>query len=373
MTRSRLAWGIAAHGHLGDPGGGPGFDRISALDGLVIFGFGIGSFAAVGALLITRVPGEPDRRPPACRGDGAAAALVLGTYADAGRPAGAAVAWIERGPARRGDAVLLPFFIALIGVPLVFPDGRLPSRRFRWVVAITIADIVAWTLGGILRAALDGGSAVATPGTRFTRTPASAPSKRSSSLRRSSASALARSPSGCGSDEVTGCSASRSSGSWRSSASGPSSFQFRSAHSGERRAGPGPGQPDPPDALRAPDRDRHRHPPVPAVRDRSDHQHGRSAWAVVTGVLVGVFAGLVVALQAALAERHAGADAGRGRVHARCGRALSASATAGPVGRGPALRPPEVRRAAHRRCVCRTPPQRGRPAKASDRARCDRR
>ena len=39
--------------------------------------------------------------------------------------------------------------IALIGVPLVYPDGQLPSPRYRWIVAIAIVNQVAWTLGGV--------------------------------------------------------------------------------------------------------------------------------------------------------------------------------------------------------------------------------
>ena len=45
----------------------------------------------------------------------------------------------------------LPFMIALVGVPLVFPDGRLPSRRFRWVAWAAVAGV---TLQGLDRPAL---------------------------------------------------------------------------------------------------------------------------------------------------------------------------------------------------------------------------
>ena len=84
-------------------------------------------------------------------------------------------------------------------------------------------------------------------------------------------------------------------------------------------------------------------------------------WAVVTGVLVAVFAGLLVALQAVARPADQGEHPRGGRVHARRVRAVPAAAAAGPAGRGPALRPGPLRRAAHGRRLRRAPPQRGRP------------
>ncbi len=163
MTRSRLAWGIAALDILAflvvrtfDPSG-----DVSAI---VIFGIGIGSFAAVGALLTTRLPANPIGVLLLAAGTLLSAAMIVGTYADLG--ALQVPAWPWSGPARlvQGTLFVYPFMIALIGVPLVFPDGRLPTRRFRWVVWITIADMVAWTLGSILGAPLQDASAAEIPG-----------------------------------------------------------------------------------------------------------------------------------------------------------------------------------------------------------------
>ena len=149
MTRSRVAWGIAGLdiivfliasmiGPAGDAGA------------IALYVIGIGSFAGVGAMLCTRVPANSIGVLLLAAGTTLVAAVVIGTYADAG--ALQVPPWPGSGLARRiGDAMFIyPFVIALIGVPLVFPDGRLPSPRFRWVVGIAIADMVAWTILGTL-------------------------------------------------------------------------------------------------------------------------------------------------------------------------------------------------------------------------------
>ena len=43
-----------------------------------------------------------------------------------------------------------PIVIALIVIPLLFPDGRLPSRRFRWVAGFAVLALVALTFGAAL-------------------------------------------------------------------------------------------------------------------------------------------------------------------------------------------------------------------------------
>ena len=149
MKRSRLAWGIAALDVVAflvafsfDPTGGSG--------AAVLYVIGIASFTAVGALLWTRVPANPIGVMLLAAGTVLVATIVVGTYADVG--ALQVPPWPGASLARRiGDTMFIyPFVIALIGVPLVFPDGRLPSARFRWVVRITIANMVAWTILGTL-------------------------------------------------------------------------------------------------------------------------------------------------------------------------------------------------------------------------------
>ena len=75
------------------------------------------------------------------------AGAVLGAYGHLG--SSVEPAWPASDLAT--EAANLGFFyaiaIALIGIPLVFPDGRLPSPRFRIVVAFVVVDLVGWTIG----------------------------------------------------------------------------------------------------------------------------------------------------------------------------------------------------------------------------------
>ena len=148
MSRKRLARGLAAVdvvtfvvASLVDPR--PDYGAI------MLHVVGITSFVVVGALLIDRVPTNPIGVLLLAAGTASVASTLISVYASLG--AVPTPSWPAIELARRvGDASFLyPIAIALIGVPLVFPDGRLPSPRFRWVVAITIANQVAWTMGAL--------------------------------------------------------------------------------------------------------------------------------------------------------------------------------------------------------------------------------
>jgi hypothetical protein len=155
------SWGLAVIdvvaifvARLADPAGNPGT--------VVLYVIGIASFVGVGALLITRVGSNPIGVMLLAAGTVLVVAVALGTYADIGKLQ--LPMWPGSGLARTiGDAIFIyPIVIALVGIPLFFPDGRLPSRRFRWVVGITIANLVVWTIEAVfplLRNA-DGGAAV---------------------------------------------------------------------------------------------------------------------------------------------------------------------------------------------------------------------
>ena len=146
---ARVGWGLAVIdvvavlvARLADPGGDVG----TAL----LYGIGIASFVGVGALLNARVRANPIGAMLLAAGTVLVVAVALGTYADIGKLQ--VPVWPGSGLARTiGDAMFIyPIVIALIGIPLFFPDGRLPSRRFRWVVGITIANMVVWTLEAVV-------------------------------------------------------------------------------------------------------------------------------------------------------------------------------------------------------------------------------
>ena len=79
------------------------------------------------------------------------------------------------------------------------------------------------------------------------------------------------------------------------------------------------------------------------------------SWAVITAVLVAVFVGGVLGLQAALAGRHAGADARRRRVDPRGLRAVPAHPRARAARRRPPVRSSPLRQPANGRRVRRSP------------------
>ena len=162
MTASRLAWTIAVVDLVGFVATGS-FDPTGDVAATVLYGIGIGSFAFVGALLRTRVPANPIGALLLGAGTLLAAAMTLVRLGGFGGEQVPEPAWAGVATLAGSTLFVYPFAIALIGVPLVFPDGRLPSTRFRWVVWITVVGMLAGSLGGILGAPLDGGLSPADP------------------------------------------------------------------------------------------------------------------------------------------------------------------------------------------------------------------
>ncbi len=145
MTRSRVTWGIAfldmvviLVSRIADPSGD--------FSATVIFTIGISSFVAVGALLDGRVPGNVIGLLLLAAGTLMTLAMALVTYASLGALQTPAWPLTEAARIVGPTFFVYPFTIALIGVPLVFPDGHLASPRFRWVVGLAVANLIAWTL-----------------------------------------------------------------------------------------------------------------------------------------------------------------------------------------------------------------------------------
>jgi hypothetical protein len=129
---------------------------------IVVFWGAVVAYSSMGALLIRRVPANHTGSMLLAAGTSLAGGGVLLAYGSAG--AAAAPPWPGAEViSALGDVwYTTPFVIALVGVPLVFPDGRLPSRRFRWVVWGTVAGTALMALGGLapLVPGLDGTDAI---------------------------------------------------------------------------------------------------------------------------------------------------------------------------------------------------------------------
>ena len=133
--------------------GSPGID---AVEGLILW-VGFGMFAAMGALLIGKRPGNPVGWIMA----GAALLLGLAPTGDIyaawvmttrGEPDALAVvgAWVQ------AWYWMLLLWLVFAALPLVFPDGRLPSRRWRIPAAIGAVGTGAAVVSGMLTDTLSG-------------------------------------------------------------------------------------------------------------------------------------------------------------------------------------------------------------------------
>src|SRR3954451_4373956 len=110
------------------------------------------SFATVGALITTRVPGNPIGPAFLVTGAALSAGDFAFQYADRALfiapgklPAGSAAAWLQ-------NLGLPPGFGLLAMAVLLFPDGRLPSRRWRRALWLALIGIVLIVVGYGLRA-----------------------------------------------------------------------------------------------------------------------------------------------------------------------------------------------------------------------------
>ena len=145
MNRHVVAWGITVVGIVAYLGVGV----VDPSDASILLWVPVVAlFLSVGAVLWTRVPANPIGPLFLLAG----MALVLGSMSGAYGAIGShqVPAWPAAGLATTVSNLGLIYAIAisLIGIPLIFPDGRLPSRRFRVVVAFLAADLIVLTIGG---------------------------------------------------------------------------------------------------------------------------------------------------------------------------------------------------------------------------------
>ena len=131
----------------------PAYDRAgtAVFAGTLSFAFAVGAVAVVGAVITLAVPGNRVGwlllTAAAVMGVGAALteAGVHGVVTAPGSVPGAAY-MAATGPGLQAAGML----IAVVAVPVVFPDGGLPGPRWRWLAWCTAAAVSCLFLGNVL-------------------------------------------------------------------------------------------------------------------------------------------------------------------------------------------------------------------------------
>lgn len=121
----------------------PDVDRLDR----AIFSAILLAFATVGAVVATRIPGNRVGWLFLAAGLLGSLDMVTTIYArlawEAELPGGVVAAWVEQ-------LVFFPSVILLVAPALFFPDGRLPSPRWRWVVGAMLVAAVGLGAGSAL-------------------------------------------------------------------------------------------------------------------------------------------------------------------------------------------------------------------------------
>ena len=167
--RALLVWAIVAIDLVAIVAaavGGPGLDLGENVAFGLIFGSIVGSFGAVGAILLLRLPGNPIGWIYWLSATAIAWSLAAVTWVQldvAGHPG--TVSAVDLGLAVIASVDLVPV-IGVIGVfvPLLFPTGRLPDRRWRgvaWFSAFAVA--VASVYAALVPGPMSGGAELDNP------------------------------------------------------------------------------------------------------------------------------------------------------------------------------------------------------------------
>ncbi len=168
-TRIHPAWGLAVADVItvvvalviapSDPTMAPAFVIAVGL----AYAVGISSFAGMGALLVARVPQNVIGRLLLAAGTILVLGVVLQTYAAIGALQDPPWPGVEMALRLGDSSFIYPIVISLVLIPLYFPDGRLLSSRYRWVVRITAINLVVWFVEA-LRDVRDTGTTPTVPG-----------------------------------------------------------------------------------------------------------------------------------------------------------------------------------------------------------------
>jgi hypothetical protein len=118
----------------------------------IMFSSVVGAVVLVGALLTVRVEQNPIGPLLLASGSLTATTIALGTWAIVVAPTGAVPTEVLALAGILNDlGFTIAIAILLIFVPLIFPDGRLLSSRWRWIVAMVVSALGAVALTTLLK------------------------------------------------------------------------------------------------------------------------------------------------------------------------------------------------------------------------------
>ena len=124
----------------------------------------IAAFVVVGALLCVRVPSNPIGLVMLGSGVTLAATVTLGMFSVLAADRGdVPIELITLAALLNDIGFTVPIVVVLIGVPLIFPDGRLLSPRWRWIIVVSVAALTATALAQLLGPRPIGSVEVANP------------------------------------------------------------------------------------------------------------------------------------------------------------------------------------------------------------------
>ena len=145
MTRRRWPWVVAAASILIFVASNLAYpEGESDLVWTTMFAGIIAAFVVVGALLCVRVPNNPIGVVMLGSGVSLTAAVAVGMLAVVATDRGDVPTELIALAALVNDVgFIMPIVVVLIGVPLIFPDGRLLSPRWRWIVVLSVAALTS--------------------------------------------------------------------------------------------------------------------------------------------------------------------------------------------------------------------------------------